>query len=423
MQIKMTISSCIKRFILVCLVVVLAALLIACGNSNQQGQLSERLDAIANPFAQGESAPETDAQLAPVELRIVSIGDILMHYPWQYEFDSAGNSVFPEYFQYISDITTSADVALCNIEAPFAGGEPAGYPLFNMGDTMAPAVKDAGFDVVYTAHNHMLDQHPPAVLRTVQHLRDYGLQATGSRLSVDEPNYALVESQGVKIAVIAYTYESHPGSINGLPVPVDMDPLINSFTASSEADLAEMKAVLDDCRAAGADIVIFYMHAGTEYVHAPNSDQYIVAQFMVDNGVDIIFGSHVHVVQPIDYLVPSGGGTPVPVYWGMGNYISGQVVEWGMETANEVGILADLTLTWNPETKQIDAFQMDYVPLWNTFYNHGGRTIHTVIPERGDVAENPSIVDSGYLARAQNAFSEVHAIIGESISWERVSRI
>jgi len=342
-----------------------------------------------------------------------------MHYPWQYEFDSAGNSVFPEYFQYINDITTDADLALCNIEAPFAGGEPAGYPLFNMGDTMAPAVKEAGFDVVYTAHNHMLDQHSAAVFRTLHHLRDHGLQTTGSRLSVDEPNYALVDVKGIKISVIAYTYESTPGSINGLPVPQDMDPFINSFSASSDADLAEMKSAIDESRAAGADLVIFYLHAGTEYAHEPNSDQRIVAQFLIDNGVDIIFGSHVHVIQPMELVYPTNGGTPVPVYWGMGNYISGQVVEWGMETANEVGILAELKLTWNPSTGQIDDLHMDYLPLWNTFYSNGERSVHTVIPERGDVSTNPSIQASGYLGRAQNAFSEVHSILGTSYSWQR----
>ena len=394
-------------------------MLASCSYDTEQSTLIERHEATSRPFTLSGASEESMAP-KPIQLNIVSIGDILLHYPWQQEFDSSGNSVFPEYFQYISDIVSDADLALCNIEAPFAGGEPEGYPTFNMGDTMAPAVKNAGFDVVYTSQNHMLDQGSAAVFRTVEVLRDAGLLPTGSRLDQNEPNYVLVETQGVKIAVIAYTYESSPGNINAMPVSEEMDPFVNSYTASNEADLQEMKAVIEDSRAGGADLVIFYLHAGIEYSHEPSDEQRQVAQFLIDNDVDIIFGSHVHVVQPMELLQPSDGSTPVPVYWGMGNYISGQVVEWDMQTANEVGILANLELSWDPTTRAIDSIQMEYLPLWNTFYSHGGRVVHTVIPERGDIAANPSIEVSGHLGRALNAFSEVHAILGgESISWHR----
>ena len=396
-------------------------MLAACDSPEQQSQLIEQLDAINKPFDLNDSADELTSETnAPIHLNIKSIGDILMHYPWQQEFDAAGNSVFPEYFQYITDLSLGADLALCNIEAPFAGGEPAGYPLFNMGDTMAPAVQNAGFDLVYTSHNHMLDQGGEAVFRTLEVLHGAGLQTAGSRLSADVPNYALIETKGVKIAVIAYTYESNPGAINGLPVSSEMDPFINSFTASSDSDLKEMKDAIDQSRASDADLVIFYLHAGTEYSHEPDADQRLVAQFLSENGADVIFGSHVHVVQPMELLLPTDGSAPVPVYWGMGNYISGQVVEWDMATANEVGIMAGLELTWNPETREVDAFTMNYLPLWNTFYSNGERVVHTVVPERGDIATNPSIQASGYYDRALNAFAEVHTVLGgESISWKR----
>lgn len=401
-----------------CILAMSSVAFAGCESNAQSDELVERLDAINRPFNL-EGATEGPSANKPIQVNIVSIGDILLHYPWQQEFDGAGNSVFPEYFQYIDDLTLEADLALCNIEAPFAGGEPQGYPLFNMGDTMAPAVSTAGFDVVYTAHNHMLDQHGDAVLRTVEVLRGSGLQTTGSRVNVDEQNYALLETRGVKIAVIAYTYESSPGQINGLPVSEAMDPLINSYTAGSEADLAEMKGLIDESRAAGADVVIFYLHAGTEYAHEPNEEQRSVAQFLGDNGADIIFGSHVHVVQPMELLQPADGSAPVPVYWGMGNYISGQVIEWDMELANEEGIMANLDFTWNPATKEIDALHMSYLPLWNSFYSNGERMVHTVIPERGDLSSNPSIQASGNLPRAQSAFAEVHSILGESLHWQR----
>lgn len=401
-----------------CLFLMGTLLSAACAGNGGSDQLIDRLNAISRPFNVGGVSGGAAAD-RPIQLHIVSIGDILVHYPWQQEFDNEGNSVFPEYFQYIRNTVLDADLALCNIEGVFAGGEPAGYPLFNIGDTLAPAVRNAGFDIVYTSHNHMLDQHPGGILRTLEVLHDAGLQTTGSRLDTDAPNYALTTVQGVNIAVISYTYESSLGQINGLPVPKEMDPLINSFTADSEDDLAEMGGLISEAREAGADLVIFYLHAGTEYSHEPDSGQRETAQFLADNGADIIFGSHVHVVQPMELLQPTDGSTPVPIYWGMGNFISGQVIEWDMELANEEGIMADLVLTWNPETEEIDSLHMNYLPLWNCFYDNGGRTVHTVIPEQGDVSTNPSIQVSGHAQRALDAFAEVHDIMGEGIRWQR----
>lgn len=402
------------------LIAACALVLSSCSSPKTAQENLEHLNSINRPFnLSGVSENEVDR--SPIQLNIVSIGDILFHYPWMQEYDAEGTSIYPEYFRYINDISRQADLALCTIEAPIAGGELSGYPTFNIGDSIAPSVHEAGFDVVYTSHNHMLDQHANAVLRTVEVLRENGLQATGSRLSIEEPNYALIDVKGVKIAVIAYTYESSPNMLNGLPVPADMDPLINSFTYGSEEDLAEMQAVVSDSRKAGADLVIFYLHAGTEYSREVDQGQRSTAEFLVENGVDVIFGSHVHVVQTMELLSPSDGSAPVPVYWGMGNYISSQIKEGGMELENEEGIMADLSLTWNPTTKEIDALVMDYLPLWTCYNTTSERLMYTTVPERREVSENPSVVSSGKYERALSAFEEIHTIMGEPIHWQRTN--
>lgn len=397
---------------------VCALILSSCSSPKTVQENLEHLNSINRPFNLS-GVLENEVDKSPLQLNIVSVGDIIFHYPWMQEYDAEGASIYPEYFRYINDFTRQADLALCNIEAPLAGGELFGYPTFNAGDSIAPSVYEAGFDVVYTSHNHMLDQHSDAVFRTMKVLRESGLQTTGSRLNISEPNYALIEVRGVSIAIIAYTYESSPNMLNGLPVSANMDPLINSFTYGSEEDLAEMQAVIHDSRQAGADLVIFYLHAGTEYSREVDQGQQNTAEFLVENGVDVIFGSHVHVVQTMELLSPSDGSTPVPVYWGMGNYISSQIKEGGMELENEEGIMADLSLTWNPATKEIDALVMNYLPLWTCYDATSERLKYTTVPERPEVSENPSVVSSGKYERALSAFAEIHTIMGEPISWQR----
>lgn len=414
-------QSQIPVFLLIGLFMLCSLVLTACSAPEHTSTI-ERLNAINRPFDLSD-APVTDtedvAAQQAVQLNIVSIGDIIFHHPWMQEYDSAGVSIYPEYFRNINDITQEADLALCNVEGPIAGGELSGYPMFNFGDSIAPAVSEAGFDVVYTSHNHMLDQYSEGALRTLEVLRGSNLHTTGSRLSEDEPNYAMVTVKGVQVAVIAYTYESSEGMINGLPIPAGMDSLLNSYLPGSLDDLNEMKTVVESARSAGAELVIFYLHAGTEYQHEVDGYQRSTAAFLVEQGVDVIFGSHVHVVQTMEMMYPLDGSAPTPVYWGMGNYISSQIEEGGMALENEEGVMAQLSLTWNPATSEIDAFTMDYLPLWTCYDPSSERLMYTTIADRGDISENSSIQATGKYQRALNAFAEVRAIMGEQITWKR----
>lgn len=413
---KISIIACLCMLsALLCLLSITLSSCSLAGTEDSQVSASSRV--FVDESSQNSAAPAAE-QLESIELNIVSIGDMIFHYYWMDEYDDAGNQLYPEYFQYTSEISQNADLALCNVEAPIAGGELSGYPLFNVGDSIATAVSNAGYDVVYTSHNHTLDMGGGAVLRTLEVLRAAGLETTGTRLSADEQNFALVEVKGVKIAVIAYTYETADNLINGIPIPAGMDENINSYLYGSDEDLQEMKALIDDSRAAGADLVIFYLHSGIEYQQEPSADQRQTAQFLVDNGVDIIFGSHVHVVQPMEMLQPSDGSAPVPVYWGLGNYISSQVAEGGMSLENEEGNLAKLSITWNPNTNEVDAFTMDYIPLWTCYY-YSNDFKYTTIPDLGDVSQNPSVLAANKLDRARAAFAEVRSILGEPLKWQR----
>ncbi|MDR3136006.1 MAG: CapA family protein [Coriobacteriales bacterium] len=387
--------------------------------------LRDRLNAATRPFdGEEDTPPQAQAQPSPtVQLDIVAAGDIMLHYPNQVRYDSLGNAVFGDYFQFVTDVVSAADLAICNIEAPFGGGEPSGYPIFNMADEMAPAVAAAGFDVAITTNNHMLDQYAEGVLRSVRLLRENGLLVAGSRLEASEPGYALYSIKGLRIAVVAYTYETSAlggnRAINGLPMSEELDPLINSYTSGSQDDKAEIVAQIEAARSAGADLVISYFHNGIEYSQQPSDEQREMAQLVADAGADIIFASHPHVLQPMELLEPTGGGTPVPVYWAMGNYISNQRLESGMDAENEQGILANVQLSYNTNEKQVTALTMDYLPLWVDRYHNGERTVHTTIAQTDTVADNPALAASGHLERALAAFEQIRELLGPPLSWSR----
>ena len=108
----------------------------------------------------------------------------------------------------IRDSIKAADIALCNVETTFGGPPYSGYPAFSSPDELAKDLADAGFDVAFTANNHMHDRGENGIVRTVEVLKENGFVTTGSTVDGVSPRYAMINVKGVDIGVIAYTYET-----------------------------------------------------------------------------------------------------------------------------------------------------------------------------------------------------------------------
>ena len=216
------------------------------------------------------------------------------------------------------------------METTFKGdGNYVGYPIFNSPDSLATAIRQAGFDVAWFANNHMIDTGKTGVLRTVELMRGEGMTGAGARLNTDEPRSPIVEVNGVKIGIVAYTYETTTSGarlINGNPIWEGGTELINSFRCESglayavEADRAAIAAEIKGCRDRGADLVIAYFHWGNEYQREFTTSEQNMARFAADAGADMIFASHPHLLQgvemfeyQVDYPEPEPEPEPEPV--------------------------------------------------------------------------------------------------------------
>ena len=268
----------------------------------------------------------------PVHLSIRAVGDVMCH-PSQ--FQAAYNSATGQYdftgnYTYIKKYIQDANLALCNVETTFKGdGNYVGYPIFNSPDSLATAIRQAGFDVAWFANNHMIDTGKTGVLRTVELMRGEGMTVAGARLNTDEPRSPIVEVNGVKIGIVAYTYETTTTGkrlINGNPIWDGGTDLINSYRCESglayavEADRAAIAAEIKGCRDRGADLVIAYFHWGNEYQREFTTSEHNMAKFAADAGADMIFASHPHLLQgvecfeyPVDYPEPEPEADPEPV--------------------------------------------------------------------------------------------------------------
>lgn len=368
---------------------------------------------------QGPDEPDVQAEPeSPVALRIICAGDVMVHETQlkaQYN-SGTGAYDFSDNFQYVAKYIQEADLALCNVETTFSGGTPTGYPSFNAPDILAQNLAEVGFDVALTANNHYLDKGIAGMNRTLDILRAQGFVTAGTKKE-GEKGYSMVEVQGVKIAVIAYTYETQPingrRTVNGIYIPESVLPLLNSYSYEYlDQDLVEVKTNVDAARADGADLVILYFHWGEEYQNSANTWQRSIAKQLGEMGPDIIFGSHPHVIQEAETITNSAG-KQIPVFYSMGNFISNQRAETLSNRYTENAILAGVELEYMVSTGELVSIDWDVQPMWLDRYSSGGKNVYALIPLNADLDSNPALQASGHLSRAKQSLEDAKKMYGE----------
>lgn len=247
---------------------------------------------------------------------LIFVGDAMQH---QDQLDRAkaegGGSTYDysDCFSLIAPTITQADYAIVNLEVPLGGGNDySGYPCFSAPDSYAEALRDAGFDLFLTANNHCLDRLDRGARRTLTALDRIGVDHIGTyhdRAQRDTLVPFIKNINGIKFAFLNYTYGT-----NGInPRQGAEVALIDRDKIKKEIALAKQK---------GAEIICVAVHWGIEYVLHENQSQRDLAQFLIDQDVDLIIGSHPHVIQPMQVVHNDKADKDVLVVYSLGNFIS-----------------------------------------------------------------------------------------------------
>lgn len=285
---------------------------------------------------------ETEMPLPPCEptvlhARIVFAGDLMQHMPQLTAARTPDGFDFNASFDWVRERFRSADVAVVNLETTLSESGPyTGYPCFRSPAVLAEALDSLGVDIAVLANNHCCDGGQKGIRTTIRELDRHGIDYTGVFLdSLDfRTRHPLrFEANGIRFALLNYTYGT-----NGLPVPSGF--LVNPIdTVRIAADLAAIDHDSVDC-------VIACMHWGNEYERRPDRRQQMLAGFLRRNGVNLIVGSHPHVVQP--YEQDSSG----VVLYSLGNFVSNQrkrFTDGGLVATLEVTRIGDGPLHYSLE--------------------------------------------------------------------------
>lgn len=268
--------------------------------------------------------------LLPCEAELLFVGDAMAHGPQlRAALQPDGTYDFTSCFDALRTEISGADYAVVNLETPVSGGNYSGYPMFNAPDSYVDALRDAGFDLFLTANNHTLDRGDAGLKKTIHLLDSLGLDHLGTYVNATERSRRLpmiAEVKGYRVGMLNYTYGTNDLKAKG---DVVVDYIDRDVIAQ------DVKAL----RNAGAEIIIANMHWGEEYHLQPVASEKSMADYLTSLGVDVIMGSHPHVVQPVETRTNPITGTPVQVIYSLGNFISNQ-----QDTNSRGGLMVKLRL-------------------------------------------------------------------------------
>lgn len=331
-----------------CMVCVL--LLAGCaGNNTEEAEATQ----IATPAPTLVPTPEPTPEPTPVptpeptptptpeptEISLIMVGDMLLHTPVENAAKQEDGSYnFDAIFANMKDEIEAADLAIVNQEVIIAGEEfgISGYPAFNAPYAVGDALVKTGFDVVCHGTNHALDKGRKGLVSCLNFWETQypDIAVLGINGSVEEQEEIYIyEQDDISIAILNYTYGT-----NGIPLPESMPFAV---------DMLEKEKVIADIQRAEelADFTVVCPHWGTEYKLEPSSEQKRWTEIFLDNGVDLVLGTHPHVIEPVEWVKDEETGHEMLVYYSIGNFVN-----WtsgtGAGVANRmVGGMAQVTIT------------------------------------------------------------------------------
>jgi poly-gamma-glutamate synthesis protein (capsule biosynthesis protein) len=245
------------------------------------------------------------------DISICMVGDLLIHLPILDYAKTEGYN-FDFIFENMEKYIKEYDIKIINEEVLIAGTNFSikGYPRFNSPLELADSVAKAGFNVILKSTNHVNDLGEEARLFDLNNWKKFpNIKVTGSYQNEEEAQkITYFEIKGIKIALLNYCYGS-----NRL--------LRNSYTIN-KINYDKIKNDINKSKSEGADIIIVMPHWGKEYSLKTNKYQNKWSKIFFELGVDIVIGTHPHVIQPVEIIEDKDKNRKMYIFYSLGNFIN-----------------------------------------------------------------------------------------------------
>ena len=223
---------------------------------------------------------------------------------------ASGKASYGDYYDYtaafmdVAPILSTADLTMLNFEGNLVG-PPYGTDTASAPIELVEALDAAGVDILQMANSFSIYNGMIGLAQTLNNMRSAGIEPVGAFATPAEfqqsKGYTMCDVQGVKVAVVAFTK-----GMGSLGLPAGSESCVNKLFADYDSEYKKIdydgiRSILKSIRSEKPDITIAMLHWGAEYNDTVFESQEDIAELMFDEGVDIILGTHPHMVHEIEF--------------------------------------------------------------------------------------------------------------------------
>lgn len=338
---KMKIAACAAVILLL-----IAVIGIAAGINHSK---KVKAEAAKEKARQEQLAKEKEQEDNTIEF--LAVGDNIAHQPIRESgMQEDGEWNYDHVYQYVKEDVEAADLALVTQETVFVEdrNNVSGYPSFGTPPEFGDALVNTGFDVVAHATNHIMDKGTDSIEYTMEWWKENHPDTTILGIHESEEaaqEISVIQCKELKIAMLDYTY-----SLNGIDLPSGKEYMVDLFEEDrAREDIQKAKEL--------ADVVMVVMHVGEEYNQDVDAETKSWVDLFLEEGVDIVIGSHPHVVRTMETLTGQDGHKML-VYYSLGNFTSTQ-----NDMPSLLGAMAKITIRKDIDTGEIQVPEHEFIPL------------------------------------------------------------
>jgi len=271
-----------------------------------------------------------------------------------------GSYRFSTQFEDVIVPISKADIAFGNFEGNFIGSDfgaqQASYP-----EELAAELSRIGFDFLQTANSYSIFNGVSGLEHTKLTIENNGMRALGTYLEpADQAQNQVVirDAGGIRFAFVAFTK-----GVGNLTIPENskcsVDLLYKDYTSDySEINTSYITAVLEKAREAEPDVIVAGLHWGSENNDQISETQEEIANLLLQNGVDVILGSHPHLVGKVErrtITLEDGRQKECVIAYSLGDFCAASVGECN------TGVILNLAFERNGNITRIS--DISYMPV------------------------------------------------------------
>ena len=307
--------------------------------------------------------PTTDPDAPTTVIHIAAAGDLNVNNATVGAGRESGGYDYTDTFMDVAPIFGNADLALLNFEGNLVGS-PYGTESNSAPQELVEALDAMGVDLVQMANSFAVTHGVKGLSTTLDNLRAAGLEPVGAVASAEEfqktKGYTIVNVQGIRIAFVAFTK-----GMSGLSLPAGSEDCVNLLytdyaTTYQEIDEEGIERILDNVATEKPDLTIALVHWGSEYKDAVTKGQEKIAKLMQEGGVDVILGTHSHMLHQVNFDPLSGQ----LVAYSLGDFFGA-----ADRRGTNYSIILDLEITRDNASGQTRVTNYSYTPIYTLSKN------------------------------------------------------